>query len=51
MKINLTEMVENAGNAEQFLKQMANGKRLMVLCVLIDGELSVGELNEKIAES
>ncbi|MFT7186741.1 MAG: DNA-binding transcriptional ArsR family regulator [Pseudohongiellaceae bacterium] len=48
MKIDPNVMSENAGKAEQFLKQIANGKRLMVLCVLIDGELSVKELNVKI---
>ena len=48
MKISHAEMAKNAGEAEQFLKQLANSSRLMVLCVLIEGERSVGELNEQI---
>ena len=43
MKISPAEM---ADQAERFLKKLANSNRLMVLCVLIEGELSVGELNE-----
>ena len=46
MKISPSDMAEKADDAERFLKQLANSKRLMVLCVLIEGERSVGELNE-----
>ncbi len=46
MKISPNEMAAQADNAEQFLKQIANSNRLMVLCVLVEGERSVGELNE-----
>ena len=46
MKISPTEMAAQADNAERFLKQIANSNRLMVLCVLVEGERSVGELNE-----
>ncbi len=45
MKISFTEMAARSTDAEKFLKQLANGKRLMILCVLAEGELSVGELN------
>lgn len=48
MKISPKEMAGQADNAEQFLKQLANAKRLMVLCALSEGELSVSELNEQI---
>ena len=48
MKISFNEMAGRAVEAEQFLKQLANGNRLMVLCALSEGELSVGELNEQI---
>ena len=51
MKINPGDMAENAEQAEQFLKQLANGNRLMVLCTLLEGEMSVGELNEQIPVS
>jgi ArsR family transcriptional regulator, virulence genes transcriptional regulator len=48
VKISPAKMAENAFDAEQFLKQLANGKRLMLLCVLLEGEQSVGELNAQI---
>jgi len=48
MKISPAEMAKQAENAERFLKQLANGKRLMVLCVLSEGELSVSDLNQQI---
>lgn len=38
----------NAKQASQFLKSIANPHRLMILCALLDGELSVGELNDRI---
>ena len=48
---NLADMVTHAGDAECMLKAMANRYRLMVLCYLVDGERSVGELNRDIALS
>jgi len=48
MKISIAEMTERSAEAEAFLKQLANAKRLMILCVLSEGELSVGELNERV---
>ena len=39
------EMAEHAEQAAQFLKLMANPHRLMILCHLLDGEMSVGALN------
>ncbi|WP_426417798.1 ArsR/SmtB family transcription factor [Aestuariirhabdus sp. LZHN29] len=41
-------LAQNAHSAEQLLKQMANKNRLMVLCTLMDQELSVGELNQRV---
>ncbi len=38
----------HAGDATQLLKALANEKRLMVLCLLVDGERSVGELNAEL---
>lgn len=38
-------MRAHAGNAVRLLKALGNEKRLMLLCVLVDGERSVGELN------
>lgn len=48
MKINHENMAENADQAEAFVKHFANKSRLMILCVLNEGEFSVGELNQKI---
>lgn len=42
------EMRAHAGNAERLLKALANQNRLMVLCTLMDNELSVGQLNDRI---
>ncbi|MHA7899191.1 MAG: ArsR/SmtB family transcription factor [Henriciella sp.] len=38
------QLEENASAAARFLKSLANEHRLMVLCQLVDGERSVGEL-------
>ena len=40
----LAVMKRNAAKAEAMLKQLANAKRLMILCSLVGGEKSVGEL-------
>ncbi|QKK03120.1 MAG: winged helix-turn-helix transcriptional regulator [Pseudomonadota bacterium] len=40
------EMATQAENAAGFLKLMANPHRLMVLCHLLEEEMSVGELND-----
>jgi len=39
------EMSRHAEDAASFLKLMANPHRLMILCHLLDGEMSVGQLN------
>ncbi|MBB06359.1 MAG: transcriptional regulator [Pseudooceanicola sp.] len=39
-------MEENAENAAAFLKTLAHGGRLMILCHLGNGETSVGELED-----
>ena len=44
MKIDLAQMQDSAAEAEELLKAMANRHRLVILCQLIDGERSVGEL-------
>ena len=43
--LNAERMREHAGDAAQLLKVLANEKRLMILCLLVDAERSVGELN------
>ena len=42
---------EQARKAATLLRALANPKRLMLLCSLVEGEHSVGELNERIAMS
>jgi DNA-binding transcriptional ArsR family regulator len=41
-------MQEHAESASSLLKAMANPHRLLILCLLAEGELSVGTLNERI---
>ncbi|MDD9195919.1 metalloregulator ArsR/SmtB family transcription factor [Aliivibrio sp. S3MY1] len=46
--MNLQMMEENAPQAVALLKAMANERRLFVLCLLLEGELSVGQIAEKL---
>lgn len=39
---------EKAGEAETFLRSLASRHRLMILCSLLEGELSVGALGERL---
>ena len=43
--INPAAMRAHASEAAQLLKALGNEKRLMILCLLAEGECSVGELN------
>ena len=45
-KHHLGEMEAHVREAAHLLKAMANEYRLIILCQLAEGELSVGELNE-----
>lgn len=47
-KKDMSEMQAHASDAAGLLKKMANESRLLILCTLIDGEMSVGELNQLI---
>ena len=44
-------MQARADEASELLKAMANPQRLRVLCLLVEGEKSVGEINAAIALS
>lgn len=44
LAIDPNEILAHATDAELFLKQLANKTRLMVLCTLLEKELSVTEL-------
>ena len=41
-------MRQHAGEAAQLLRLLANEKRLQLLCLLVEGERSVGELNARL---
>lgn len=49
IKMELDRMEENADKASQLLTAMANPKRLLILCNLLDDELNVGQLSERVA--
>ncbi len=46
--VSLVEMQNNVGRASALLQAMSNPKRLMVLCILAEGECSVGALAERV---
>lgn len=45
---NLLAMQVHAREAAALMKALANENRLMILCTLVSGEMSVGELNAKV---
>lgn len=47
----IKQMQANAAAAELLLKQLANANRLMVLCHLVAGEKTVGELAKSVGLS
>jgi ArsR family transcriptional regulator, virulence genes transcriptional regulator len=46
MQMDIAVMRDQAERASNLLAAMANGKRLMILCQLVEGERTVGELAE-----
>ena len=42
--MNIDELRSQAGEAASFLKSIANDRRLIILCELVKGERTVGEL-------
>ncbi len=48
----LSALTANAGNAAAMLRALANERRLVILCLLIEaGEMSAGELAEQVGIS
>ncbi len=45
---NAEEMLKHATDAEQYLKQLANKTRLMILCSLLNEERSVSALLDRV---
>ncbi|MEY4641497.1 MAG: hypothetical protein RLZZ227_1491 [Pseudomonadota bacterium] len=41
----MKQMRRNVAEVSEFLRSLANESRLLLLCALLDGEQSVGELN------
>ena len=48
MQMDIEVMRSRAGQASKLLGAMANDKRLMILCQLVNGERTVGELAESL---
>lgn len=48
INMDLSRMEQNADQASQLLTAMANPKRLMILCNLLDQELNVSQLAERV---
>ncbi len=46
--IDVTTMRQNSAQAARLLKGLANENRLLILCVLAEGEQSVGQLNTRV---
>lgn len=44
----MAEVRQHAGEAAELLKALANRQRLLVLCALLDGAKSVGEINARV---
>ncbi len=47
-RIDIDELHDNAHEASELLKALSHETRLVILCMLIDGEKSVGEIEAKL---
>ena len=50
VKANLSAMQSQAAEASRLLKALGNAQRLRVLCLLVDHEMSVGQINEQLPD-
>jgi ArsR family transcriptional regulator len=50
-KFDLALFKDSTGRAAQLLRLLGNERRLMILCQLADGELSVGQLQPRVGLS
>lgn len=48
INVEMEKMEQNADKASQLLTAMANPKRLLILCNLIDQELNVSQIAERV---
>ena len=49
--MNIAQLEANAERAASLLKSMGSPRRLLILCQLVDGEKSVGELEKSVGLS
>lgn len=42
----MSDLLDRAGEASEFLKKLANPNRLMIVCALVQGERSVRDLED-----
>jgi DNA-binding transcriptional ArsR family regulator len=47
--LDIDKMIENASEASEFLKALAHEGRLVILCLLLDGEKSVTEIEQMLS--
>ena len=47
-RLDIEEMLGNARDASEFLKALSHETRLVILCLLIEGKKSVGELEQRL---
>ena len=50
MSQTMDQMMTHSGSATELLKLLSNQKRLLILCLLHDGEMSVSELNATLTQ-
>lgn len=48
MALSAAEMADRAGEVANLLKTLSHPARLMIVCTLVEGEYSVGEIEEKV---
>jgi ArsR family transcriptional regulator, virulence genes transcriptional regulator len=48
LAVDADAMRAHAGDAARLLKALSNRSRLMILCSLAEGELTVGQINERL---
>lgn len=46
----MARMQERAEEAAQLLKLLSNAHRLQILCLLVDGEMTVGQINARLTD-
>lgn len=50
IKLDLAAMQASSEDASRLLKALGNAQRLRILCLLVDHEMSVGQINEQLPD-